>query len=168
MTIAFGSGAPARDAEGRRPSEPGMTELSSDRLQGKVQSRSRRPRRRHAHVTEQVFRDDDAVQLSRVGDHDHRGGVHQMMVERQLRVLLFHQGRHGLPPETGRGQDVGLVDRVDGQGWVRCQCALGGDTGDAFDFRDRVRGRVGRDSVFPGFDAVTKVYIDRQRSNPVK
>jgi hypothetical protein len=32
VTGFFGSGAPAREADGRRPREPGMTEDSSDKL----------------------------------------------------------------------------------------------------------------------------------------
>lgn len=42
--MALGSGAPAKDAEGKRPSEPGMTEDSSERLREIGQFRlTRRP-----------------------------------------------------------------------------------------------------------------------------
>lgn len=33
MTVAFGSGAPASEEEGNRPRDPGITELSSERLE---------------------------------------------------------------------------------------------------------------------------------------
>lgn len=82
------------------------------------------------------------------------------MIERQLGVLLLHQRRHCFPPQTRGSEHVCLVDRVHGQRWVRGEGTLGGDTGDSFDFGDGVGRCVGRDSVFAGFDTVTKVYAE--------
>lgn len=88
------------------------------------------------------------------------------MVECQLGVLLLHQRRHRFPPKPGRGEDVGLVDRVYGERRVCREGALRRDTGDAFNLRNGVGRGVGRDSVFPGFDAVAKVLPPGNQRRP--
>ena len=67
-------GAPASDADGRRPRDPGMTLDSSDRLYHlTVSNLQSRQGGWYLHITEQIFGQDDTVQFSWVGYDQHSG-----------------------------------------------------------------------------------------------
>jgi hypothetical protein len=95
VTGFFGSGAPARDADGSRPREPGMTEDSSDKL---AVSDVDSPSNADSHITKQVLGKEDTIQFPRVGDHDHSHTVNQGMGKSQLRVFLLHSLCDDLSP----------------------------------------------------------------------
>jgi hypothetical protein len=99
----------------------------------------------HLHVTEQVLRQDDAIELSRVGDDDHGGRVDELMIELELGVLGLEGLGHDFPPEPRGREDVGLVDGVDDKGRVRGEGDLRCDPGDALNLIDTVDHRVPRD-----------------------
>ena len=62
-------GAPASEADGRSPREPGMTLASSERLGVQHDERLFIPDMQScSHVPEQILRQDHAVELSWVGD----------------------------------------------------------------------------------------------------
>lgn len=172
MTETFGSGAPASDEDGKRPKDPGMTEDSSERLQTLSPLLSRLTRNQvqrnpNLHVSEQILRQDHPIQLPRITNHNHRRRIHQHVIQLQLRILLLDQFRHSLSPQPRRGEDVGLVNGVDGEGWGRGESDLSSDASDALDFGDGVGGGVHGDTVFPGFFTVTKVCPSHPRiQNP--
>ena len=156
--VFFGSGAPARDAEGRRPSDPGMTELSSDRLRNI--NETARGDHRHArdlHVPKHVLRDQNTVKLPRAGDHDHSRRVYQLMLQFQLGVFLSHELSHRLPPESRRSQDIGLVDRDDGKRRISRQGDLSCYASDALHLGDGVDTCVPCDSGSIRFLSLAKV-----------
>lgn len=108
---------------------------------------------RDSHIAEQILRQHHAVELSRIGDEDHRGRVDELVVELELRVFAFQRLGHDLPPQTGAREHVGLVDRVDRQGRIGREGDLGGDAGDPLDLVDAVDHRVPGD-VLPRGDVV--------------
>ncbi len=74
-----GVGNPAKDAEGSSPSEPGMTLLSSERLsEGHRVSLALRDHRKdnNLHVSEKVLCQYNAVELSRISNHDHCSSIY--------------------------------------------------------------------------------------------
>ena len=81
------------------------------------------------------------------------------MFQLDLGVLFAQELGHRLAPETRGSEDIGLVDRRNGQRGVGGERDLGRDAGDALDFGDRVDtcvpcGLVGR---FGQFLALAKV-----------
>ena len=159
-----GSGAPARDAEGRRPSDPGMTELSSERLVSVTAllcTSLASTTRLNPHVTEHVLGQEHTVELARVGDHDHGCRVDQLVLELEVRVVSRHDLRDGLSPESGRGEHVGLVDGDDGE---RRGCGLrnlGSDVRDSLNLGDGVDGLVPRHAVRVGLLSLAEVCRER-------
>ena len=81
-------GAPAREAEGNNPREPGMTLDSSESLVSSKKCQTA-AKRICSHVPEQVLRQQNAVKFSRVRDDQHRSRVNQLMVQLNLRIFLF-------------------------------------------------------------------------------
>lgn len=68
------------------------------------------------------------------------------MVELEIGVVLLHHLGNGLPPESRGGENVGLVDGVDGEGRSFCSSNLASDSSDSLDFRDGVGHLVPGDS----------------------
>lgn len=64
-------------------------------------------------VAEEVARDDDAVQGSRVSHHQHRGRVDEVVAELELGELVLHRLGNDAAPEARGCEDVGLVERPD-------------------------------------------------------
>ena len=82
-------GAPAREAEGRRPKEPGMTLAWSERLYI-VSHRAFPAPEHHLHVSKQVSRQDDSVEFLRVLHDEHGSRINVVVIKFELRVV-FHQ-----------------------------------------------------------------------------
>ena len=107
--------------------------------------------------------EDDAVQLARVGADEHGGRVDELVVELEVRVLLVKHFLDDATPQPRSREDVGLVDRVDGEWRVGAFREVRGEAGDALDFGDRVGARVERFGVAAlgrardGLAAVAKV-----------
>jgi hypothetical protein len=85
-------------------------------------------------VAEQVARDDNAVEGTRVLDHQHGGRVDQVVAELQLRELLLHDLSHNLAPQTAGRHHVGLVERPHRRGRVLSQSEVGSEASDALNF----------------------------------
>lgn len=62
-------------------------------------------------VTEEVAGHNNTVQARRVLDHDHSSTVNELMLDLEVRELLFESLGHDLSPESAGGQDIGLVQR---------------------------------------------------------
>lgn len=164
------SGMPPSEADGRRPSEPGMTDVSSERMSpNKFSAAGRRAvslgemRRSSKKKSTRERTEDDAVQLPRVGADEHGGRVDELVVELEVRVLLVKRFLDDPTPQPRSREDVGLVDRVDGEWRVGAFREVRGEAGDALDFGDRVGARVERFGVAAlgrardGLAAVAKV-----------
>ena len=84
-------------------------------------------------VAKHVFGEDDAVELARVGDHDHGGRVYELVVARDAGGLELGVDRvlDDAAPETGGGEYVSLVDGVDDGRRVGLEGEVGGESGDA-------------------------------------
>jgi len=147
-------GASARDAEGNKPSEPGMILASSDKLQTKLRY-ERTELHRTLHVTEQVFSKNNTVQLPGISDDVHGGSVDKLMLEFDLRILLRQGLCDNLPPEPGTGKDVGLVDGVDRKGRVSGESDLCCNSSDPLHFSYAVHHRIVRAITIPLFFAWT-------------
>lgn len=92
-------------------------------------------------VTEQVARNDDTVQASRVLDHDHRGTVNQLVLNLEIRELLLECLVHDLPPKSACGEHVRLIQRPN----ALLASAPGQETSqsrDSLDLSPRVRLRI--------------------------
>lgn len=111
----------------------------------------------HSHVTEHVLSQNNTVQLPRVGNHDHSGRVDELVLQLELWVLFRHELGNGLPPQTRSGEDVCLVDGDDGKRGFGSEGDLSGNTGDTFDFWDRVDGLVPCNTVGVGFLTLAEV-----------
>ena len=95
------SGAPANEAEGRRPKEPGMTLLSSDKLIERAsQCRLVMPVPEDLHVPEHILCQNYAVQLSRVSDHKHGSRIYEVMVKRYIGKFPLQRLCNDLPPQS--------------------------------------------------------------------
>lgn len=91
-------GAPANDADGRRPSDPGITLDWSDKLKKQRSTSERRRRQIHQHITEKILCENHAVQFAWVSDNQHSCRVNQVVIEGNLWVF-FRQGLgDDLPP----------------------------------------------------------------------
>lgn len=95
-------------------------------------------RKANSHISKQVLRQNHTVELPRVRDHDHRRRVYKHVVELEIRVVLLHHLGNGLPPEPRGGENVGLVDGVNGESGSLGSSNLASDSSDSFDFRDGV------------------------------
>lgn len=84
-------------------------------------------------ITEQVARHDDTVQLAGALDHQHGGGVDELVLELQLGELVLEELGDSLPPQAAGGQDIGLVQTPDLGRGVLGQGEEGGQAGDALD-----------------------------------
>lgn len=160
MVVLVASGAPAREAEGRRPREPGMTDDSSERLWSHANlsiPASFYTLLNRSHITEHVLGQQDTVQLPRVRNHDHSGRVDQLVFELELRVFLRHELCHRLSPESRCGEDVGLVDGCDGEGGFSSESNLSGDSSDSLHFEFGVDTLVPCDTFLVGFLTFTEV-----------
>ena len=73
----------------------------------------------NSHVTEQVFGQDNTIQLFGICDHDHSRRVDKLMIEFQLRILVLECLRHNLPPKSGACQDISLVNGMYFHWWIR-------------------------------------------------
>lgn len=90
-------------------------------------------------VTKQVASDNDAVQGTRVLDHQHGGRVDKVVANLQLRELVRHDLSHDLAPQTRRRQHVCLVERPDRERRVGLQGQVCGEAHDALDLGAGVR-----------------------------
>lgn len=57
-------------------------------------------------VAKQVARDDDAVEGGGVLDHNHGGAVDELVLDLEVRELLFKHLGHDLAPQAARGQEL--------------------------------------------------------------
>lgn len=69
------------------------------------------------------------------------------MVNRDVGELPGHGVGDGLPPEPRGGEDVGLVDRVDGERGVGEAGEVSAEAGDPLDLLDRVRALIPGDGI---------------------
>lgn len=99
---AAAGGAPEREAEGRRPSEPGMTLDSSDKLRCHIVSVERNGQRESLHIAEQVLSEENTIKLPRARNDEHAGGVHKLVVEGNCWELLLQRLRYDLAPKPAR------------------------------------------------------------------
>jgi len=77
------------------------------------------------HVAKGVVGEDHAVERARVGRQEQRRRVRQLVRELHLGELSPQRLLDDLPPETRRGQHVGLVEGDDGPGGVVAEGELG-------------------------------------------
>lgn len=115
-------------------------------------------------VTKQVAGNDDAVEGAGVLDHEHGGGVNQVVAELDLGELLGENLGDDLAPQAGGGQDVGLVQAPHGQGvlGVGSEGQVAAEAGDALNFGARVGLGVEGRAVAVVLTAVAKVNTTRQ------
>lgn len=108
---------------------------------GREGSATRLPGKRQARTEE------DTVELARVGADDHSGRVDELVVNGDVGELLGHGVGDGLPPQPRGGQDVGLVDRVDGKRRAGQASEVGAEAGDPLNLLDRVGALVPSDGI---------------------
>ena len=90
------------------------------------------------HVPEHILCQNYPVQLSRVGNHKHRSRIYEMVVKRYAGELPLQRFCNDLPPQSRTCQYIGLVDRMDRQGWVHRQRNLRGNSCDSLDLPNTV------------------------------
>lgn len=108
-------------------------------------------------VTEQVTCDDDTIQLARVLDHDHSSRINKLVLDLELGEFLGHDLGDGLAPQTAGREDIGLVERPDGERRVVLEGEVGAEAGDALDLGARVGLRVQGVAAAVVFLALAKV-----------
>lgn len=139
VTGSFAFGAPANEADGKSPSEPGITELSSLRLPShQLLHPVIMSHQYHSHIAKHVFGQNHSIQLPRIGNHDHGRRVHELMIQLQLGILLGQSIRHDLPPQPRSSHHVRLIDRVNRERRVCGEGDLSCDAGDTLYFGDGV------------------------------
>ena len=119
-------------------------------------------------ITEEVAGDNDTVELAGVLDHDHGGGVDELVLDLQLGELLGHDLGDGFAPQTAGGQHVGLVQTPHGERGVVLEGEVCREPGDALDLGTRVRLRVHRVAAAVVLLALAKVDAARQLTDDVE
>lgn len=119
-------------------------------------------------ITEQVTRNNNAVQLTGVLNHNHSSRVNQLVLNLQLRELLRHDLSDGLSPQTTRSQHIGLIQTPHGERGVVLQGKVCGEASDALDFGAGVGLRVHGVAAAVVFLAVSEVDSTRQFADDVE
>lgn len=119
-------------------------------------------------ITEQVTRDNNAVQLTGVLNHNHSRRINKLVLNLQLWELLRHDLGDGLPPQPTRSQHVGLIQTPHGERGVVLQSKVGREARDPLDLGARVRLRVHGVAAAVIFLAVTEVDSARQFADDVE
>lgn len=114
-------GRPERDAEGRRPREPGMTEVSSDRMSPKRLSAEAKPvsLRRNNSRKITALTENDTVELFRVCADKHGSTIYKLVIEGYIRELLRKHLCNCSSPESASSEYVCLIDGVNSERRVR-------------------------------------------------
>lgn len=119
-------------------------------------------------VTEQVARDNNAVERARVLNHQHSRRVNKVVTELELRELLLHHLRHNLTPQPRRRKNIRLVERPHRQRRVGLHSQVSREAGDALNLRARVHLGIPRYSITGILLALAKVQSTRQLADDVE
>lgn len=108
-------------------------------------------------ITEEVARDDDAIERARLLHQQHGGAVDQVVADLELGELVGDDVGDGLAPQPRCCEHVGLVQRPHRQRGIVGQREVRGEPRDALNLRPRVRLNVPCDSVAVVLLAVAEV-----------